>query len=57
MESKKAKDYIDRLAPINDRTKVYARIIATKAVEIAEEELKHGTNRQEQYSGPEKKGE
>ncbi len=53
MESQKAKDYIDRLAPITDRSKIYARIIAIKAVEIAEEEFnkKHDVNRQNRCSG------
>ena len=44
MESLNAKNYIDRLAPITDRSKIYARIIAVKAVEIAEEELKKQEN-------------
>lgn len=59
MESQKAKDYIDRLAPITDRSKIYARIIAIKAVEIAEEEFnnKHDVNRQEQHSGADKASE
>ena len=59
MESEKAKDYIDRLAPLGDHTKIYARIIATKAVELAEEEFnnKHNVNRQDQHSGPNEPGE
>lgn len=60
MESQKAKDYIDRLAPITDRSKIYARIIAIKAVELAEEEEvnnKEDVNRQNQHSGPNEPGE
>lgn len=51
MESQKAKDYIDRLAPITDRSKIYARIIAIKAVELAEEEKlkKKNNNAKEQF--------
>lgn len=60
MESQKAKDYIDRLAPITDRSKIYARIIAIKSVEIAEEELKNRENeldRQNRHSGPNEESE
>ena len=37
MQSKRAKDYIDRLTNYNDKS--YTRIVATKAVEIAIKEI------------------
>ena len=37
MQSKKVKDYIDRLTNYNDKS--YTRIVATKAVEIALKEI------------------
>ena len=37
MKSDKAKDYIDRLTNYNDKS--YTRIVATKAVEIAMDDI------------------